>query len=98
MNGRLAKDEPVKTATRPTAPASPSGRRDRGGTALRLILGVLYAGMALSQLVSLQHMPAILAAYGLHSHTLALTVALGLIAGELLSAPVGVARPPGPDR
>jgi hypothetical protein len=83
--------------TRTRTPATPAPRAhtrpERGTLWLRLILGALFTAMALGQLVSLPRMPAILATYGLHPRAAALTVAVALIAGELLAGVWFLARP-----
>ncbi|MFG2972442.1 MauE/DoxX family redox-associated membrane protein [Streptomyces sp. NPDC048331] len=50
---------------------------------LRIVLGTLYTAMAIGQLASFEHMPGILAAYGLVSGSAATGLAAALIAGEL---------------
>ncbi|MEU9245386.1 MauE/DoxX family redox-associated membrane protein [Streptomyces sp. NPDC048385] len=85
----------MNTRTHPPAiPATPAaGRPGRGGSWLRLSLGVLFTAMALGQLVSLPAMPQILATYGLHPRSVTLAVALALIAGGLLAGVWLWARP-----
>ncbi|MDJ0346590.1 hypothetical protein QMK19_36860 [Streptomyces sp. H10-C2] len=69
-----------------------SARSGLGGTVLRLVLGAVYTGMGVGQLVSFRHMPALLGAYELVTGAAA-TLAAALIAGELVSGVWFLARP-----
>ncbi|MCX4582392.1 MauE/DoxX family redox-associated membrane protein [Streptomyces sp. NBC_01481] len=60
---------------------------------LRIMLGAVYAAMALGQLASIGHMPGILAAYGLATGGAATALAVALIAGELVCGVWFLARP-----
>lgn len=60
---------------------------------LRLVLGAVYMAMAGGQLVSFGRMSGILAAYGLVEGVAATTLAVALIAGELVCGIWFLARP-----
>ncbi|MDF2263835.1 hypothetical protein P2Q00_00030 [Streptomyces coacervatus] len=60
---------------------------------LRIVLGAVYTAMALGQLASLGRMPGILAAYGLVTGAAAISLAVALIAGELVCGVGLLARP-----
>lgn len=60
---------------------------------LRIVLGVVYVGMALGQVLSWPAMPAILGAYGLVPVALLPWLAGLLIAGELVAGVWFLARP-----
>ncbi|MET9969234.1 MauE/DoxX family redox-associated membrane protein [Streptomyces sp. NPDC006356] len=60
---------------------------------LRIVLGTVYAAMAVGQLASFGHMPRILSAYGLVTGAAATVPAVGLIAGELVCGIWFLARP-----
>ncbi|NUR05228.1 MAG: hypothetical protein HOY79_54615 [Streptomyces sp.] len=64
--------------------------------ALRVVLGALLTAMALGQLVSFPHMPAILSAYGIGGRAPAAVLAAVLIAGELAGGLWFLARPQSP--
>ncbi|MBT2366117.1 hypothetical protein J7E88_12560 [Streptomyces sp. ISL-10] len=60
---------------------------------LRIVLGTVYTAMALGQLASFEHMPRILAAYGLPADGAATVLAAALIAGELVCGIWFLGRP-----
>lgn len=60
---------------------------------LRIVLGALCTAMAVGQLASFRHMPAILSAYGLVTGGAATALAVALIAGELVCGIWFLARP-----
>ncbi|MCX4581535.1 MauE/DoxX family redox-associated membrane protein [Streptomyces sp. NBC_01481] len=60
---------------------------------LRIALGAVYTAMAIGQLASLGHMPAILSAYGLVTEAAATALAVALITGELVCGVWFLARP-----
>ncbi|MBT2450387.1 hypothetical protein J7F03_25585 [Streptomyces sp. ISL-43] len=60
---------------------------------LRIVLGAVYTAMAIGQLASFRHMPAILSAYGLVTGGAATALAVGLIVGELVCGIWFLARP-----
>lgn len=60
---------------------------------LRIVLGAVYTAMALGQLASFRHMPAILSAYGLAGGAAAAMLASALIVGELVCGIWFLARP-----
>ncbi|MBT2478482.1 MauE/DoxX family redox-associated membrane protein [Streptomyces sp. ISL-94] len=60
---------------------------------LRIVLGAVYTAMAIGQLASFGHMPAILSAYGLVAGVAATALAAALIFGELVCGIWFLARP-----
>lgn len=60
---------------------------------LRIVLGAVYTAMAIGQLASFGHMPAILSAFGLVTGSAATALAVVLIAGELVCGIWFLARP-----
>jgi hypothetical protein len=79
------------------APGAPAGRGPGArGMVLRLLLGAVFTAMGLGQLVSLDRMPGILAAYGVVAGAGATAVAVALIAGELVCGLWFLARPRSP--
>ncbi|WP_327311943.1 MauE/DoxX family redox-associated membrane protein [Streptomyces sp. NBC_01235] len=60
---------------------------------LRLVLGTVYAAMAVGQLTSITDMPTVLGAYGLVHGAAAGVLAAGLIAGELVCGVWFLTRP-----
>lgn len=73
---------------------SPAPRPSAGsGMWLRLILGMIYIGMAAGQLLSMDRMPRILGAYGLVHGAAAGVLAIGLIAGEAVCGTWFLSRP-----
>lgn len=60
---------------------------------LRLVLGSVYTAMAVGQLASITDMPAVLGAYGLVHGAVAVVLAAGLIAGELVCGVWFLMRP-----
>ncbi|WP_367667054.1 MauE/DoxX family redox-associated membrane protein [Streptomyces sp. DG2A-72] len=60
---------------------------------LRMVLGAVYAAMAVGQLASFGHMPGILGAYGVVADVAATAPAVALIVGELVCGVWFLARP-----
>jgi Methylamine utilisation protein MauE len=77
------------TAVTERLEVGPYGR----GMWLRLILGAIYVGMAGGQLASWRQMPAILSAYGAGGPVAMRTLAVVLVAGELVCGLWFLARP-----
>jgi hypothetical protein len=71
----------------------PSGSAYRAGVVLRVVLGVVFTGMAAGQLASWSAMPSILGAYRVLPAPMLPVLAAGLIAAELACGVWFLARP-----